>query len=324
MDNPSSSDWGVHPKSSISHSSSGRDERIYDQHPSPAPSYTPSPIYLPTASAPSFFPRGILTLDHLTQHPPRFILEHPFLGSIYPGTTIVGQPYFPFSQEVQGQTTSPSLAVGSGTPSGAPIPPGSFCAPPVHLGWSSESLNLHPYDPRHGIMSFVPPGQVVMQPQPVSVSYLGPAGHVQPPGTAAAGVANAHSPSLKPLVLCPVCDIGSRRSQERNRHLLTHLPCWIACSFDACRWRGDRRDNLKKHMWNDHQTIMLDGDGYRLYDTKPLVEGIIKGSMSIEDAEQRAITEVKEMAVVLSKLGVNKPDLVEDPSGRKGKECSQR
>jgi hypothetical protein len=69
---------------------------------------------------------------------------------------------------------------------------------------------------------------------------------------------------------------------------------------------------------------MLDQDGYQLYDTKPLVEGIVKGTMSIEDAEQRAITEVKEMAIVLSKLGVSKPDLVEDPSGRKGKECSQR
>lgn len=69
---------------------------------------------------------------------------------------------------------------------------------------------------------------------------------------------------------------------------------------------------------------MLDQHGYRLYDTKPLVDGIVKGSMSIEDAEQHAITEVKKMAVVLSKLGVSKPELVEDPSGRKGKESSQR
>ena len=68
---------------------------------------------------------------------------------------------------------------------------------------------------------------------------------------------------------------------------------------------------------------MQDQDGYRLYDTKPLVDGIVKGSMSIEDAEQRAIKEIKEMAAVLSDLGVSKPDLVEDSSGRKEKKCSQ-
>ena len=72
-----------------------------------------------------------------------------------------------------------------------------------------------------------------------------------------------------------------------------------------------------------HQTIMQDQDGYRLYDTKPLVDGIVKGSMSIEDAEQRAIKEIKEMAVVLSNSGVSMPDLVEDPTGRKEKKCSQ-
>lgn len=68
---------------------------------------------------------------------------------------------------------------------------------------------------------------------------------------------------------------------------------------------------------------MQDQDGYRLYNTKPLVDGIVKGSMSIEDAEQRAIKEIKEMAVLLSNLGVSKPDLVEDPTGRKEKKCSQ-
>ena len=162
------------------------------------------------------------------------------------------------------------------------------------------------------------------QSQPVSVSYFSPAGHVQPPGTPVSSpAAKAPKSSLKPLVPCPLCNVESARPQERNRHLLTHLPCWIACSFDACRWRGDRRDNLKKHFRDVHQTIMQDQDGYRLYDTKPLVDGIVKGSMSIEDAEQRAIKEIKEMAVVLSDLGVSKPDLMEDPSGRKEKKCSQ-
>jgi hypothetical protein len=58
---------------------------------------------------------------------------------------------------------------------------------------------------------------------------------------------------------------------------------------------------------------MLDGHGYQLYDPKPLVEGVVKGSISIGDAEKRAITEVKGMALVLSRQ-----ELLDDPSGRKG------
>ena len=136
---------------------------------------------------------------------------------------------------------------------------------------------------------------------------------------------NAPAPesSRKPL-LCPVCNIGFSRTQERNRHLASHLPCWIACSFEACRWRGDRRDIFNKHLWDEHQTTTLAVRGYQLYDPKPLVQGIVKGSISIGDAEQRALGEVEKMALVLSKLGVSKRDLLEDPTGRKGKECSRR
>jgi len=57
---------------------------------------------------------------------------------------------------------------------------------------------------------------------------------------------------------------------------------------------------------------MLGGQGYQLYDPKPLVERIVKGSISIGDAEKHAITEVKEVALVLSKQ-----EMLDDPSGRK-------
>ncbi|KAF8258531.1 hypothetical protein EI94DRAFT_1128158 [Lactarius quietus] len=121
-------------------------------------------------------------------------------------------------------------------------------------------------------------------------------------------------PRSNPWVHCPVCGFGSRRSQERDRHMFSHISYWIACSLDACRWRGDRRDTFKKHLWDEHQTIMSDGHGYQLYVPKLLLKGIVKGSISFGDAEQRAITEVKEMAQVLSKQ-----ELLEDPSGRKGR-----
>lgn len=163
---------------------------------------------------------------------------------------------------------------------------------------------------------------------------MSPAGHVQPSGAAsvfrpnvasAAPPANAptSSSSLKPLP-CPVCDIRFSRTQERNRHIASHLPCWIACSFNACCWRGDRRDIFKKHLWDEHQTTTLAVRGYQLYDPKPLVQGIVTGTISLRDAEQRALSEVETMALVLSGLGVSKQDLLGDPSGRKGKECSRR
>ena len=163
----------------------------------------------------------------------------------------------------------------------------------------------------------------INHPQPVPVSRFSPAGHVQPPSTApafsqkrtsTAPPTNARTASsLKPLVHCPVCGIGSRRRQERNRHMLSHLPCWIVCSVGACSWRGDRRDSFDKHLWDVHQATILDGHGYQLYDPKPLVEGVVKGSISIGDAEKCAITEVKGMALVLSKQ-----ELLDNPSGRKG------
>ncbi len=166
------------------------------------------------------------------------------------------------------------------------------------------------------------------QPQPVPVSGISPAGHVQPPYTAPvlhqdrtfAAPPNAHPPSSKPF-LCPVCGVGSRRPQERKRHLLSHLPCWIACSFRACPWRGDRSDTFAKHLYDEHQTIRLDDSehGYQLYNPWPLVEGVVEGSISIEDAKQRAIAEVEGMASV-----IGKQELLEDPWGRKGKKRSRR
>ncbi|KAF8264158.1 hypothetical protein EI94DRAFT_522680 [Lactarius quietus] len=252
MNSPSRCDWGFSPKDSAFPSSSGRDSEehmIYGQY---YPGFaTPRdisqlPISHTTAIVPDFFrfPRGILALDPLIQHPPR-PLEPPFTGSFSPpGTTIVGPP-FPSHQAVV-RATSPTLAIGFCAPSGASIPPGSACAPPPHLQWSPKSLYPYPYGPRPGMSTVtVPSGQFVTQPQLLSVSRFGPAGHVQPPGTAlvsrystAATPENVHTSSLKPSVLCPICGNESRRSQERDRHMLSHLPCWIACSLDGCRWRG--------------------------------------------------------------------------------------
>ncbi len=160
--------------------------------------------------------------------------------------------------------------------------------------------------------------------QPVSVSRVSTAGHIQPSYTTpvlrrnrtSAAPPNAHLPSPKPFVRCPVCNVESRRLQETKRHLLLHLPCWIVCSFDGCTWRGYRPDNFRKHLYDEHQSQStgLDKHGYQLYDPWPLVAGIIGGSVSIGDAESWAITRIKNIA-----LELDRQELLMDPWGRKGK-----
>lgn len=91
----------------------------------------------------------------------------------------------------------------------------------------------------------------------------------------------------KPFLHCPGCDTRCRRSQDVKRHLLSHLPSSFACSFDSCTWRGVRHDAFKRHSWLQHRSYMT--NGFQIYDSHPLVDGIIKGTISFGDAEQQAI-----------------------------------
>ncbi|KAH9034140.1 hypothetical protein EDB84DRAFT_77225 [Lactarius hengduanensis] len=220
--------------------------------------------------------------------------------------------------------------MGSGAPTGDSMPTLSSCAPPVHLVYSPAPSTFlpPPYDPRR-VMFSVPPRGVDIQPQPVSVSIIGPVGHVQPSHSttsmlrqnrtpAAPRKTHSHPSKPKPLVHCPVCGVPSKRRQERDRHLLSHLPCWIACSFGLCLWRGDRFDMFTKHLFEEHQTTEPHGHGFQLYNTRPFVDGLVKGTISIEDAKQRAIAKVKAIASV-----IGEQEFLEDPWGRKGKKGSQ-
>lgn len=157
---------------------------------------------------------------------------------------------------------------------------------------------------------------------------VSPTGHVHPPFTppklrrsttsAAPSRPRAQRKSQKPPVPCPfsVCDKEFERPQERDRHLLLHLPKWIACSSNGCTWTGYRLDTLRKHLCDDHQLTTPGGHGYyQLYDPSLLVKGITKGSISFGDAKQRAIGEMKASVRPTQKWLV-------ETSGRKGKKCS--
>ncbi|KAH9028871.1 hypothetical protein EDB85DRAFT_1576934 [Lactarius pseudohatsudake] len=297
--------------------------RDHGQYPSPVHFDAYLPDSYPITVVSSLDPGGIF--GPRTQYLSH--LEQPFVGTFPPGNPEFG-PSFPISQQVLAQTTS--QPIGS-APCGNPTPPGSFSARLLPPAYSSAPSPFLPHD--HQLVMFsVLPRRVDNQPQPVSASVIGPAGHVQSPRTTpmrrrnrlSASPANAHPRPSKPKPpvqwYCPVsgCGVPSGRPQERNRHLQSHLPCSIACSFGPCLWRGDRFDTFTKHLCHKHQTNEPDGHGYRLYDPRPLVDEIVKGSISIEDATQLAIEKVEEMALQIGKL-----EFLDDPSGPKRKTGSR-
>ncbi len=161
--------------------------------------------------------------------------------------------------------------------------------------------------------------------QPVSVSRVSPESYVQPPYTIPALpqdrisdvplIVHPPRPSVR-IWSCPLCHEPFRRPQDRNRHLPSHLPYWIGCSYDGCSWRGYRVDTFRKHWSSEHQSTsqVADESGSKLYDPGPLVEGIVRDSVSIGDAENWAVTRIREIASALSKQ-----ELLTDPWGRKGK-----
>ncbi|KAH9034142.1 hypothetical protein EDB84DRAFT_1561537 [Lactarius hengduanensis] len=75
---------------------------------------------------------------------------------------------------------------------------------------------------------------------------------------------------------------------------------------------------FRKHLFEEHQTTEPDGHGRQLYDPRPLVNGLVMGTISIEDAKQLAIAKIEEMASV-----IGKPEFLEDPWGRKGNKGSR-
>jgi Zinc finger, C2H2 type len=125
---------------------------------------------------------------------------------------------------------------------------------------------------------------------------------------------------------CPagtsVCPASFRRWQDQERHILTHLPHWICCLDPGCSWRGDRRDALKNHWREKHpsssQEQEHDMNGSMIYDPEPLVEGIITGSISIEEAQSVAESVVERKAQELNKLATWRGDLWGRRTRRRG------
>jgi len=122
---------------------------------------------------------------------------------------------------------------------------------------------------------------------------------------------------------CPVPDCLSsfRRSQERNRHLLTHLPHWIHCPAPGCSWRGDRLSAFRRHWKSGHPSSGQElGEGQcETYDPWPLIEKIVQGTLCIQAAKDIAMSKVKGKGIELDKW-----ELCENPWGSKLKKTRRQ
>lgn len=61
---------------------------------------------------------------------------------------------------------------------------------------------------------------------------------------------------------------------------------------------------FKKHWGADHPSSSQEPDknGFTIYDPEPLIEGILEGSIPIEEAQSRAVLEVRRRTQELDKL----------------------
>jgi hypothetical protein len=108
------------------------------------------------------------------------------------------------------------------------------------------------------------------------------------------------------LPQCPVCERSFRRPQERDRHVLTHLPYFLFCPLPDCSWRGDRPYCLRRHWTNHHAESgeVPDLEQCHIYDPDPLVPSLGNRVLLIEEVTEAVLQVVRVRAQELDKVGV--------------------
>jgi hypothetical protein len=112
---------------------------------------------------------------------------------------------------------------------------------------------------------------------------------------------------------CPVCEQSFGRTQERDRHVRTHLPYSLFCSFPGCSWRGYRPYSLRPHWVERHANF---GEAPRpedcnLYNPDLLVQPIISGESLIDEVIAIALQTIRIRTQELGRV-----DILEDEWGR--------
>ncbi len=120
-----------------------------------------------------------------------------------------------------------------------------------------------------------------------------------------------------PVYLCqsPSCPEQFSRWQDRDRHLLKHLPHWIHCPLLDCQWRGNRRNVFLKHWEAKHSRHSGDTPGsseFTIYDPKVFIDSIRNRTISVHETAEIALYLVYAKANQLQKLS-----LLINPWGRR-------
>ncbi|KAI9452219.1 hypothetical protein BJY52DRAFT_946770 [Lactarius psammicola] len=106
----------------------------------------------------------------------------------------------------------------------------------------------------------------------------------------------------------PTCLTRFRRWQDRDRHLLSHLPHRIHCPLLDCQWRGNRVNVFVKHWETNHSGQPGGTPGpseFIVYDTKVFVNLINNGIISVDVAGKCALDLVHMKANQLRKLSLS-------------------
>ncbi|KAH9047381.1 hypothetical protein EDB84DRAFT_1434866 [Lactarius hengduanensis] len=106
---------------------------------------------------------------------------------------------------------------------------------------------------------------------------------------------------------CPACSAHFNRRQDCDRHIETHLPHWIHCSFPNCTWRGNRVKPFKIHWETDHGSHGHNIPGreqFEIFNTQEFVNQIRAGTPLLVVAD-RAIERVRARAHQLGKMSMS-------------------
>ncbi|KAH9961446.1 hypothetical protein BGW80DRAFT_1358540 [Lactifluus volemus] len=112
------------------------------------------------------------------------------------------------------------------------------------------------------------------------------------------------SPQLPSSFHCPKCEKPCGRRQELGRHLLTfHLPCSVHCPYASCPWRGDRKDDLKKHLKNQGcGPLNPKREQYEIYEKNAILYWILDRGEPVETVEKYVVGVVEERALEVGKV----------------------
>ena len=114
-----------------------------------------------------------------------------------------------------------------------------------------------------------------------------------------------------PKPQCPACGDEFTRWQDRDRHILTHLPHWIHCPLPHCAWRGNRIKSIEVHwkrqdhlQYHESHGHTLRREQFEIFDPQVFVNQIKAGTVSADNAAYQALYFVGVKAKQLQKLSM--------------------